>query len=248
VIAIFAAMDTEVRAAIGWTKASRESEVAGFPIYEIDGGVVCRTGIGPRAKQAAEAALEEYRPAVVLSVGVAGGLSPEIDAGEVVVCERIDHESQRAMDVDASVTCTPGLVEAATAAARGMNLPTHVGSSITVDEAAWGPEEKAAHHAWKGHDIVEMESFWIGEAAARRGMPFLTVRTISDHHGDSIVQTNAMREDGTFDQEAFLAYVREHPEAQPIVARQYEAGKLAFTNLSIFCAAFLPPLAQHFAR
>lgn len=247
-IAIFAAMDTEVRAAVGWTKATRESEVAGFPTVEIEGGVVCRTGIGPRAKAAAEATLEQYQPAIALSLGVAGGLSPKIDAGEVVVCDRIDHESHRTENIDASVLCDANLVEAATAAARGMKLPTHVGSSITVDEAAWGPDEKAAHHAWKGHDIVEMESFWIGEAAARRGMPFLTVRTISDHHGDSLVQTNAMRPDGTFDQEAFLAYVREHPEVQPIVARQYEAGKLAFTNLSIFCAAFLPPLTQHFAR
>jgi nucleoside phosphorylase len=248
VIAIFAAMDTEVRAAIGWTTAIRESEVAGFPTYEIEGGVVCRTGIGPRAKVAAGAILEQFQPAIALSLGVAGGLSPKIDAGEVVVCDRIDHESHRAAKVDARVTCDPNLVEAAAAAARGMSLPTHIGSSITVDEAAWGPDEKAAHHAWKGHDIVEMESFWIGEAAARRGMPFLTVRTISDHHGDSLVQTNAMKPDGTFDRDAFLAYVREHPEVQPIVARQYEAGRLAFANLSIFCAAFLPPLAEHFAR
>jgi nucleoside phosphorylase len=184
--------------------------------------------------------------AAVLSIGVAGGLSPKIDAGEVVVCEKIDHESHRASGIDASVICDSTLVEAAIAAARGMGLPAHVGSSITVDEAAWGPDEKAAHHAWKGHDIVEMESFWVGEEAARRGIPFLTVRTISDHYGDSLVQTSAMRPDGTFDQEAFLAYVREHPQVQPIVARQYEAGQLAFANLSIFSAAFLPPLISHF--
>lgn len=247
-IAIFAAMDPEVRAAIGWTKATRESEVAGFSVYEIEGGVVCRTGIGPRAKEAAEVTLEAYPAAIALSLGVAGGLSPKIDAGEVVVCDRIDHESHRDSQIEASVTCTPGLVEAAIAAARGMSLPTHVGASITVDQAAWGPEEKAAHHAWKGHDIVEMESYWIGDVAARRRMPFLTVRTISDHYEDSLANTGAMRPDGTFDQDAFLAYVREHPEVQPIITRQYEAGQLAFANLSIFCAAFLPPLVQHFAQ
>lgn len=247
-IAVFAALDVEVRAGIGWTKVDRESEVDGFPIYEIEGAVVCRTGIGPRAKDAVKATLERHRTAaVVLSIGIAGGLSPNIDAGEVVVCDRIDHESHRASDNAVSVVCDPNLVEAAAAAARGMRLPTHIGSSITVDEAAWGPEEKAAHHAWKGHDIVEMESFWIGDEAARRGMPFLTVRTISDHHGDSLVKTKAMRPDGTLDQQAFLDYVREHPEAQPMIIRQYEAGQLAFKNLSIFCAAFLPPLAEHFA-
>ncbi len=247
-IAVFAAMDTEVRAALSWASNIRESDAAGFPVYEVDGAVVCRTGIGPIAKDAARAALESYPSAIALSLGVAGGLSPKIDAGEVVVCIRIDHESHRTEAVDATVVCDSNLVEAAQAAARGMNLPSIMGSSVTVDEAAWGPEEKAAHHAWKGHDIVEMESFWIGQEAALRGLPFLAVRTISDHHGDTLVNTGAMRPDGTFDQEIFLEYIREHPEAQPIIARQYEAGRLAFTNLSIFCAAFLPPLAQHFSR
>lgn len=246
-IAIFAAMDTEVRAAIGWATPLRETEVGGYPVTEIEGAVVCRTGIGPRAIDAAAVTLERYEAAVVLSLGVAGGLSPKIDAGEVVVCEAIDHESHRTLQIDATVACDPRLVEAAAAAARGMQLPTHTGASITVDEAAWGPAEKAAHHAWKGHDIVEMESYWIGEAAAKRGIPFLTVRTISDHYEDTLVQTKAMRPDGTFDREAFLAYVREHPEVQPIVTRQYEAGRIAFANLTIFCAAFLPPLIQHFA-
>jgi len=246
-ITIFAAMDTEVRAGLGWAKEYTESDISGFPVYEIADAVVCRTGIGPRARAASHAVLQNYRSAAVLSVGVAGGLSPKIDAGEVVVCKRIDHESHRTSGVDASVVCDATLVEAAIAAARGMGLPAHIGNSITVDEAAWGPDEKAAHHAWKGHDIVEMESFWVGEEATRRGIPFLTIRTISDHHGDSLVQTDAMRPDGTFDQEAFIAYVREHPEAQPIVARQYEAARLAFANLSIFCAAFLPPMIRHFA-
>lgn len=246
-IAVFAAMQPEVSACLGWAKHVRTSEIDGFPVSEIDGGVVCQTGIGPRARDAAEAVLDRRQASVVLSLGVAGGLSQKAEVGAVVVCDRIDHESHRHAGVDATVLSDPNLLTAATAAARGMGLPVHTGSSITVDEAAWGPDEKAAHHAWKGHDIVEMESFWIGEAAARRGIPFLTVRTISDNADDSLIKTEAMRPDGTFDQQTFIDYIRDHPEVAPLVARQYEAGKVAFGNLSIFCAAFLPPLAQHFA-
>ena len=87
-----------------------------------------------------------------------------------------------------------------------------MGSSLTVDEAAWGPAEKAAHHAWKRHEIVEMESFWIGEAAAKRGIPFLTARTISDTAEHQLLQTGAMREDGTFDVSVFQAWSQAHPE------------------------------------
>ena len=60
------------------------------------------------------------------------------------------------------------------------------------------------------------------------------------------VKTEGMKPDGNFDQQAFLDYVRHHPEVAPLVARQYEAGRIALGNLAIFLAAFLPPLVQHF--
>jgi adenosylhomocysteine nucleosidase len=245
-IAVFAAMQPEVSACLTWTSNIRQTEVQGFPVYEIEGAVICQTGLGTRAREASEAALAAYAPAVALSVGVAGALSPKLSAGDLVVCERVDHESHRHSGVDARIVSHAGLMEAAVAAARGMGLPVSTGSSITVDDLAAGAGEKSAHHAWKRHDIVEMESFWIGEAAAKRGLPFLAVRTISDDAADPLVNTGAMKPDGNLDQQALLDYVRDHPEAAPLVARQFEAGRLALGNLTIFLAAFLAPLVQHF--
>ena len=245
-IAVFAAMQPEVSACLTWTSNIRQTEVQGFPLYEIEGAMICQTSLGTRAREAAEAVLASYAPAVALSVGVAGGLSPKLSAGDLVVCERVDHESHRHAGVDATVASHAGLMEAAVAAARGMGLSVSTGSSITVDELAAGADEKSAHHAWKRHDIVEMESFWIGEAAAKGGLPFLAVRTISDDASDPLVVTGAMKPDGNFDQQALLDYVRDHPEAAPLVARQFEAGRLALGNLTIFLAAFLEPLVKHF--
>jgi len=245
-IAVFAAMQPEVSACLTWTNNIRQTEVQGFPVYEIEGAAICQTGLGTRAREASEAALAAYAPAVALSVGVAGGLSPKLSAGDLVVCERVDHESHRHSGVDATIVSHTGLMEAAVAAARGMGLPVSTGSSITVDDLAAGADEKSAHHAWKRHDIVEMESFWIGEAAAKRGLPFLAVRTISDDAAEPLVMTGAMKPDGNLDQQALLDYVRDHPEAAPLVARQFEAGRLALGNLTIFLAAFLAPLVQHF--
>jgi nucleoside phosphorylase len=245
-IAVFAALEIEVQACLTWTSNTRQTEVEGFLVYEIEGAMICQTGIGIRARDAAEAALACYAPAVALSVGVAGGLSPKLSAGDLVVCERVDHESHRHSGVDATVISHGGLMEAAVAAARGMRLSVSTGSSITVDELAVGADEKSVHHAWKGHDIVEMESFWIGEAAAKRGLPFLAVRTISDDAAAPLVKTGAMKPDGNFDQQALLHYVRDHPEVAPLVAKQYEAGRMALGNLAIFLAAFLAPLVQHF--
>jgi hypothetical protein len=72
------------------------------------------------------------------------------------------------------------------------------------------------------------------------------VRTISDDAAEPLVKTGAMKPDGNFDQQAFLDYVRDHPEVAPLVARQFEAGRLALGNLTIFLAAFLAPLVEHF--
>jgi hypothetical protein len=90
-----------------------------------------------------------------------------------------------------------------------------------------------------------MESFWIGEAAARRGIPFLTIRTISDG-ADHQLPGYSMKEDGSFDEQKFMEYVREHPESAPLLAAQAERSRVALGNLAIVLAGFLPPLIQHF--
>jgi adenosylhomocysteine nucleosidase len=248
VIAVFAAMRPEVAACLASIGEYRESEIAGYPLIEGRNITICQTGIGPRSREAAEAVISARPPGVVLSVGVAGGLAPQITAGEVVICERIDHESHRADGREETVFSDERLMEVAMAAANGLSLPMSRGSSITVDEAAWGSAEKAAHHSWKAHDIVEMESFWIGEVAARHDVPFLCVRTISDTAEDTLLKTGAMDEHGNFDQQRLLDYIRKHPEDAPMIAAQSERGRAAFTNLTILMAGLLPPLGEHFAR
>jgi adenosylhomocysteine nucleosidase len=241
-IAVFAAMDLEVKACLTWTRNIRQTDVHGFPVYETEGAVICQTGIGTRSREAAEVTLARYAPALALSVGVAGGLAPKLSAGDVVVCERVDHESHRHSGVEATIVSHAGLIEAAVAAARGMGLPVSTGASITVDEAAFGAEEKSAHHAWKGHDIVEMESFWIGEAAVRRGIPVLAARTISDTAEHQLLQTGAMRDDGTFDAEAFQAWTQAHPELIAAWTQTAENARTAFASLTRLLSAFLPLL------
>jgi nucleoside phosphorylase len=184
----------------------------------------------------------------VLSVGVAGGLHADTAVGDVVICEHVDHESQRGPGREDTVASHPALVEAAEAAGRGLGLNVVTGSSLTVDEVAWTAEEKSAHHEWKSHTIVEMESYWVGEAAAAARIPFLAVRTISDGPGDRILQTGAVRDDGSFDQKALLDFLAVNPDAGPDIAVMAENSRLSHGNLAIVMAGLLPPLIQHLQR
>ena len=243
-IAIFAAMDTEVGACFGGSTPSACSDIEGFPLYGAGDIIVCKTGIGRRSAQAVEAVLVRYSPRIALSVGVAGGLAPGNSVGDLIVCRSVDHELHRNADEVTSVICDERLVQEARETAKSLGLPVCEGSSLTVDEAAWGPDEKAAHHAWKRHDIVEMESFWIGKAAAKRDIHFLTARTISDSADHQLHQTGAMREDGTFDAAAFQTWAQAHPELMQDFAERVSDTRIAFSNLTSFLQAFLPRLQE----
>jgi adenosylhomocysteine nucleosidase len=245
-IAVFAALDAEVRASIGWTSETTQREIAGFPVVEGPGFIVCQTGMGRRAEVAAEAILAQVNVSVVASVGIAGGLSPKLEIGEVVFCEQIDHESHRDPPREETVYSDYRLMEAGLAAAKGIGLKAATGSSITVDTVAATSMEKSAHHAWKNHDIVEMESYWIGKAAEDAGVPFVAIRTISDAAEHELVKVNASREDGTLDIARLAEWARENPEHAAAFGRQSEHIRAAMTSLTVICAAFLPPLIDHF--
>lgn len=242
-IAIFAAMEPEVAACPEWTRSGEKVMLAGWAVMQGDGAFVCQTGIGrERALQAAEAVLSQLTPSLVLSVGVAGGLAPSIAVGEVVVCTHVDHESHRHSDSEQTIYSDQYLLDAALEVAREPGVAVRAGTSITVDEAAWGPAEKAAHHAWKAHDIVEMESFWIAEATVKRGLPFLAVRSVSDSSVDALPNLGVMRPDGTLDTEKFVAHLQEHPETGEQLSRLAHHSKVALTSLAAFLEALTPAL------
>jgi nucleoside phosphorylase len=233
-IAVFAAMDMEVAACFGGSTPMASDDTDGFPLYREGDVVVCKTGIGRRAEQAAEALLSRHSPRMVLSVGVAGALVPGIAVGDLVVCRHVDHESHRHTDVEQTIYSDDRLLETALEAAREAGMSVRTGTSITTDEAAWGPAEKAAHHTWKAHDIVEMESFWIAEAAVRRGIPFLAVRSVSDSSADSLPNIGLMRPDGTLDNEKLIAHLRDHPETGEQLSRVAQNSRTALANLAAY--------------
>jgi len=243
-IAIFAAMESEVLACPEWTRNGERKEIGGALVLHGNRASVCQTGVGREAaERASDAVLEVVSPSAVLSVGLAGGLGAGIEVGEVVVCTHVDHESHRHSGEELSVYADQSLLDAALSVGRA-----RAGTSLTVDEAAWGPAEKAAHHAWKSHDIVEMETFWIAAAASKRGLPFLAVRSISDSFADTLPNLGIMRPDGTMDQEKFVSILRERPEVGSELSAIAKNSRVALENLARFLDEYLPTIVKARAR
>ncbi len=117
------------------------------------------TGIGPdNARRQLHGAFTRRAPALVLTCGFAGGLSPELRCGEVLF-----HAAKH-------FTASDRLV-----AARA-----RPGRFVCSDVIAVTKQSKAALRMESGADAVEMESAAILEICAKRGIPAAIVRSISD--------------------------------------------------------------------
>ena len=237
-IAMFAAMNVEVRACLGALTATRERSVAGFPVVESETALICQTGLGRQAERAADAMLAELSPRALLSIGTAGGLSAALGIGDIVFCETVGHP------LEAGLMCGDvGLIAAALETATGAGLTAVRGASVTVDAVAWTPGDKAKLRHSGAPDIVEMESYWIGKAAAARGLPFLAIRAVSDGPDHHLVDIpNLFDEHGNVISASVLTYTLEHPEVIPLLAEQHANGGIALNSLTVFLTEFLPRL------
>ncbi len=245
-IAMFAAMPYEVEACLGVLAPARDASLGGFAVKRGDLGLVCHTGMGRVAERATRSVLEHVSPRVVLSIGTSGGLNRDLRVGDVVLCDRVDWASQPPTGAPTGTVRADGqLIAIAREAGREAPLSVRIGGSVTVDEVAWGPEEKRRLRDWGGHDIVEMESYWVGRAAAAFDLPFLAVRVVTDDADATIPDVaGLMNDDGTMNQQVLLAYTAEHPEAIQVLADMHRKGGIALDRLRAFLGEFLPRCAR----
>ena len=99
----------------------------------------------------------------VISAGYAGGLSPALRLGDLVLGENYSD---------------PELAQVARAALEGEAL--HSGPVVTHGAAVETVADKAALHAETGALAVDMETRWISNLCGWAGVPLLSLRVVSD--------------------------------------------------------------------
>jgi nucleoside phosphorylase len=245
-IALFAAMDTEVHPLLSPGSVRTTTELKGFQVTYVDYGgvvaVVCQTGIGRSAEAATAAVLDSGRFTAAISFGTAGGISPSLRAGSILLCDPVCVSADCGYcDQDGSLAANGGLLRATLGALERSGLAVQCGTSLTVDRAVLTVAEKRRLREAYGPNIVEMESYWVGNASARRDVPFLTVRIVTDEVEDSVPDVAFVGPNGKVDYDTLSAWARQNPGEVTLLSKLYERWRIGAAAMEQFAEAFLRP-------
>lgn len=162
-----------------------------------------------------EAALEERagEAQAVLSCGIGGALDPALKAGDVV------------FDL-------PHPREGGSALQKGLR-DAHPGRIVGQDHICATAAGKAALRARTGASAVDMESHVAARVAARHGLPFAAIRTISDRADETLPPAAlvGMNPDGSMALGRVLASLARHPVQLPALIRTGTSAEAAFRAL-----------------
>jgi nucleoside phosphorylase len=157
-----------------------------------------RIGVsGANARRADEIAHQFCKDgaAAIVSVGVSGGLDPDLRPGDLIIGEGVvaadgavwlsDKKLLEAIDGYPSpalpgVSRGPEIADAATGGPGSRLSSGRTGTIFGADDIIDSAEKKKALREKFGAMAVDMESHGAARAAARSGVPFLAIRAVAD--------------------------------------------------------------------
>jgi adenosylhomocysteine nucleosidase len=199
--------------------------------------LLVQTGIGREAAVRATAlALERFPITTVVSFGLSGGLTDEIDAGDVVLCATLHCQGESGSQVDGGLPACfsdAALVSLAAETFEESRTRWTQADSVTVAGLVRLPEDKYRLGQASSAKIVDMESYWVARVSSGKGIPFLSIRAISDTAGDTLPPFDRLvRPDGTLQLRRAAMYFLAHPRQLWKLYRFYRQTRRAGNNLT----------------
>ena len=211
----------------------REAKILSGP------NVIAVPGGGDAARLEAMLEAQAADTAIVVSAGIAGALDPALVAGDIVI--HLPTPFVPSEVEGRAISDAPGTRFSTALGANGSwidnlkaALPNaHHGTIIGQDRIAATAAEKAALHAATGALAVDMETHVAARVAARGGLPFMAIRTISDTAHETLPPAAliGMNPDGSMAVGRVLASLARHPGQLPALIRTGRSAEAAFRAL-----------------
>lgn len=179
-VAIFAALDDEVR--IVRSKMVVDESVNIRPSLIVRGQlggtqiILVRSGVGKKAmRHAADYCIANFDPSVCINVGYAGGTTPHMSAGDIVIATSVvDEETKKVFSTD------EGLADSVGNICNQKELKAMRGGIVTVDRVISTPHEKAFIGTEYDALAIDMESSAFMESCLAAKKSAIVVRSILD--------------------------------------------------------------------
>lgn len=218
-VQVLAPMSSELRPLVKQSRAKRVDS-KGRPIYQARVGgtevTLTRIGIGPKmARRATEWMIDHFPADHIVVCGIAGGLHADLPVGAVVVPEVV---------LDLATGHRLGTAPLGGLERRGV--------LATSDHLIVGDAE-LADLAARGVEAVEMESAGVAAACEPRGIPWTTVRVISDRPDENLADGSIMkllRPDGSLRAGAAIGLMAAKPTRIPALVRLGQDSSRAATR------------------
>ncbi|MFQ5671865.1 MAG: hypothetical protein ACE5G9_02130 [Nitrospinales bacterium] len=197
------------------------------------------SGMGKqRAGEALTLACERFPLSAVVSIGYAGGLCPTLQEADLVFADKV-FESAAAPENQQSLQTSETLLERAVTLCP--DIPSHRGGLLTVDEAVCKPEEKRDLGNRYPVLAVDMETAGLLTVALKHGLPFLSVRAITDTVDQELVDfSSCVEESGEISRLKAGWHILTHPGTLPRVRELRGHCRKATQHLTRFVSEFLP--------
>lgn len=179
----------------------------------------------------------------LLICGFAGGLAPSLQPGDLVLADRVLHDTEPGK-APRELFPDPGLLARAhSVRTRARRQP---GTLITVPHVLMHSCQKRAYHQRTGATAADMETAVAAQMAQSRNIPWLAVRAISDTARDNLPLDFSALSDagGHIHRNRVLGAVLIRPWKIPGLIRLGARSALAARNLADFVEAFLATLPE----
>jgi adenosylhomocysteine nucleosidase len=250
-IAILAALEEEIRGIKKGLQIENSCSRQGMRGWQGRLGakdcLLVLTGVGPKkARAAAEWVLDEFPVSLLISSGFAGALNGKSRAGDILLYTKLSQgEVGGANSANrAEVECDLALIQQSAASRLKGKSRVRKARGVTTSGVCPDTKSKIKLGQESRADAVDMESYWIGQAASARGIPFLAVRSVFDSLEDDVSFLEEISSDDKVTPGKSLHLCLRQPLKLMALARLYRHYRLAAANLALFLKEILPALAD----